>query len=88
MMNTEELLEKYEKYTIDNREDLLSMMRKEGLSMGQSTMLLVLKFKINITEADQLILNSETWKDEREKVEAFRNHIFDIIDECSDKTLK
>ncbi|WP_185289625.1 hypothetical protein [Chryseobacterium lactis] len=87
-MNTEELLEKYEKYTIDNREDLLSMMRKEGLSMGQSTMLLVLKFKINITEADQLILNSETWKDEREKVEAFRNHIFDIIDECSDKTLK
>ncbi len=87
-MNTEELLEKYEKYTIDNREDLLSMMRKEGLSMGQSTMLLVLKFKISITEADQLILNSETWKDEREKVEAFRNQIFDIIDECSDKTLK
>lgn len=87
-MNTEELLEKYEKYTIDNREDLLSMMRKEGLSMVQSTMLLVLKFKISITEADQLILNSETWKDEKEKVEAFRNHIFDIIDECSDKTLK
>lgn len=87
-MNTEELLEKYEKYTIDNREDLLSMMRKEGLSMGQSTMLLVLKFKISITEADQLILNSETWKDEREKVEAFRNQIFDIIDECFDKTLK
>lgn len=87
-MNTEELLEKYEKYTIDNREDLLSMMRKEGLSMVQSTMLLVLKFKISITEADQLILNSETWKDEKEKVEAFRNQIFDIIDECSDKTLK
>lgn len=64
-MNTKELLEKYNNYTIDNIENLLSNMRKDGLSMAESAMLLFLKFKISIPEADKYILNSKTWKDSK-----------------------
>ncbi len=79
MINTE-LLEKYKDYTINNIEDLISNMRKDDLSMMQSTMLLVLKFKMTITEADKYILNSQAWQDSKQSVEKFRNNIFDNID--------
>ena len=78
MINTE-LLERYKGYTINNIEDLISNMKKDDLSMMQSTMLLVLKFKLTIKEADNYILNSQAWQDSKQSVEKFRNNIFDNI---------
>jgi len=77
-MNTESL-EKYKDYTLNNIEDLISIMKEDGLSMMQSTMLLVFKFKISITEADNYILNSKAWHDNKQSVEKFRDNIFDNI---------
>ncbi|WP_288445565.1 hypothetical protein [uncultured Chryseobacterium sp.] len=79
-MNNIELLEKYKDYTITNIEDLILKMKLEDdLSMMQSTMLLVLKFKLTIKEADNYILNSQAWQDSKQSVEKFRNNIFDNI---------
>jgi hypothetical protein len=82
-MNNTELLEKYKDYTIDKIEILISIMKKDGLSIMQSTMLLVFKFKLTITEADNYILNSEAWKDSKESVEKFRDNIFDNINKLN-----
>lgn len=79
-MNNTELLEKYKVYTINNIEDLILNMKTDDLSMMQSTMLLVFKFKISITEADNYILNSKAWQDNKQSVEKFRDNIFDNID--------
>ncbi|MFP3591356.1 hypothetical protein [Chryseobacterium sp. SIMBA_038] len=82
-MNDIQLLEKYKDYTLDRIEDLLSCLRKEDLSMMQSTMLLVFKFKISITEADNYILNSNAWQDNKQSVEKFRDNIFNNIDKLN-----
>lgn len=55
-------------------------MKTDDLSMMQSTMLLVFKFKISITEADNYILNSKAWQDNKQSVKKFRDNIFDNID--------
>jgi hypothetical protein len=79
-MNNTELLEKYKDYTITNIEDLILKMKLEDdLSMMQSTMLLVLKFKLKITEADNYVLNSKAWSDHKESVEKLRDNIFDKL---------
>ncbi|UKB85405.1 hypothetical protein LF887_07225 [Chryseobacterium sp. MEBOG06] len=80
-MNNIQLLEKYKDYTLDKIEDLLSCMRrKDDLSMMQSAMLLVFKFKLTIKEADNYILNSDTWKDSKDSVNKLRNNISNSID--------
>lgn len=77
-MNNTELLEKYKDYTITNIEDLvLNMKTEDGLSMMQSTMILVLKFKLTISEADNFIVNSKAWSSNKEVVEKLRDTIFD-----------
>lgn len=79
-MNNTELLEKYKDYTITNIEDLiLNMKTEDGLSMIQSTMLLVLKFKLKISEADNFIVNSKVWSSNKEVVDKLRDTIFDNI---------
>lgn len=79
-MNKTELLEKYKDYTITNIEDLILKIKVEDdLSMMQSTMLLVLKFKLKISEADNYILNSEAWSNNKESVDKLRDNIFDNI---------
>ena len=79
-MNNTELLEKYKDYTITNIEDLILKMKLEDdLSMMQSTMLLVLKFKLKISEADNYVLNSKVWSDRKESVEKLRDNIFDKL---------
>jgi len=79
-MNNTELLEKYKDYTITNIEDLILKMKLEDdLSMMQSTMLLVLKFKLKISEADNYVLNSIAWSDRKESVEKLRDNIFDKL---------
>jgi hypothetical protein len=80
-MNSTELLEKYKDYTITNIEDLILKLKiEDDLSMMQSTMLLVLKFKLKISEADNYILNSTAWSNNKELVEKLRDNIFDNID--------
>lgn len=83
-MNTE-LLEKYENYTLDSIENLILVMKEDNLSMMQSTMLLVFKFKLTIAEADNCILNSKAWQDNKQSVERLRNNIFDNIDKFNNK---
>jgi hypothetical protein len=55
------------------------MKLEDNLSMMQSTMLLVLKFKLKITEADNYVLNSKAWSDHKESVEKLRDNIFDKL---------
>lgn len=79
-MNNIQLLEKYKDYALDKIEDLLSCMRKDDLSMMQSAMLLVFKFNLTIKEADDFILNSDTWQNAKDSVEKLRNNISNSID--------
>lgn len=83
-MNTE-LIEKYKDYTLDNIENLILIMKEDNLSMMQSTMLLVFKFKLTIKEADHYLLNSKAWQDNKKSVEKLRNDIFDNIDKLNNQ---
>jgi len=78
-MNTNELLEKYKDHTLDKIDRMISSMKNDDLSMMQSAMILVLKFKITIKEADDYILNSLAWQESKKSVENLRNNISDRI---------
>lgn len=82
-MSTEKFLKKYEEYSLENIENLLFIMKDDGLSMMQSAMILVFKFKLTIKEADNYILNSEAWKQTKDITEKLRNDIFENLNKLN-----
>ncbi|TWW01963.1 hypothetical protein [Chitinophaga pinensis] len=59
---------------------VLSKMREAGFSQMEATALLVRKLKLSISAADELVVNSKTWKDRRESVMQFREAFGDAVE--------
>lgn len=66
---------------LDNEyEDIIMKLRESGKSQMETVKILVKEYKLGLKEADNLVLNSNTWKDKFELNKKMRNDFFDEME--------
>lgn len=84
-MSIEEIFEKYYS-SIDEIEIVIFNLKEIGLSQMQSTKALMEKLNISLKKADELVVNSKTWAENRNAIMDFRNDFFDFLDDKYNKS--
>ena len=62
-----------------NIDKTIAMLKQGGASQMETEMLLIMKLKLSLSEADLLVVNSESWKENKDTIEKFRNDFADFI---------
>lgn len=79
MRDNKKYIEIFEKvYCNNNIEEVLSELKKEGASQLQCTRLLMINLKLNLTDADNIVINLKAWKEEFNAVKELRESFFNI----------
>ena len=60
----------------------IAMLKQGGANQTETAMLLIMKLKLSLSAADLLVLNSESWKENKDATEKFRNDFADFIKKC------
>jgi len=63
--------------TIDDLDNVITELKKDGASYIESMILLKRKTEIGLRELDEMFLNSSAWRSEKEKQLEFRNFLWD-----------
>lgn len=77
----------FEKLILDNYKSIgdmdmvLQVIRDNGASQLQSTQLLINVLGFSLKDADQIIINSHTWRDLRQMNEDVRDAFFDVLED-------
>lgn len=82
-------IEIFEKFSCNkkNIEEVLSELKNEGASQMQCTRLLMINLKLNLTDADNIVVNSKAWEDQFNEVKKLRESFFNIDFEEEDGKL-
>lgn len=65
----------------ENLEMALQKMRDEGASLIYSVGVVIRKLKLSIPEADNVVLNSNAWKNEKEDIISKREEFWDSLEQ-------
>ena len=88
---TKEMLaiaDEYIQLDSNNFDELLMKLRQVGASQKQCTVILKQKFDLSLREADQIVVNSETWKDFYAATSNSRREWDDFFDNLEDNLNK
>lgn len=58
---------------------VISSLKENGAGQMETVMLLIRKLKITLVEADSLVVNSESWIEQKGAVEKLRNDFGDFM---------
>jgi hypothetical protein len=71
--------------SLDDLENVILELKKAGISQKDTVKLLVFELKMQLSPADEIVINSQAWNEIKNDVLKFRNDTFDAFDEmCSD----
>jgi hypothetical protein len=74
-----------EEYSRQNSiEDGLKTLKENGVSQLESLQVLIKVLKLSLKEADSIILNSITWKEQKEDIEKFRDGFGKFLNDLPD----
>lgn len=80
-MKIEDLRNKFrEFYSGNNLEESLQLLKDYGASQMESVRVIKNELDISIKEADEMILNSTTWINEKEITIHLRNKLFEALE--------
>ena len=65
--------------SVEEIDNVLALLREAGASQIHCVFALVRHLKLPLPKADELVLNSETWRDKFEETEKLRDDIFDTL---------
>lgn len=71
-------------YAADNLEEVLLGLREMGATQIETLSVLRNELNLSLPEADEIVLNSETWKDMKEATIQLRNEFEDFFESLKD----
>ena len=85
-MINQKYLKIFNEYYIEGKgyEIPLQKLKEEGASQMESVKVIMYMQKIKIKDADEIVVNSETWKDFKEITNVLRDNIFNAAKELLD----
>ncbi|SFF07484.1 hypothetical protein SAMN05518672_11579 [Chitinophaga sp. CF118] len=63
-----------------NLDAVIVALKESGATQMESAMLLIMKLKLSILEADALIINSTAWKENKDMTEKLRQEFNDYLE--------
>ena len=67
--------------SLDNIEVVLKVLRNEGITQIDTVKLIRAKLSIPLSDADKIVLYSDTWRDRKENNIQIRNTFFDSLEQ-------
>ena len=71
--------------SIDDMEELIAALRSAGASRPYTVWLITTRTSLPLDEADAIVLNSETWRTERQQIIDFREKFWDMWESLPDE---